>query len=261
MKQICLMILLFVSSMNVGAQSFQKTQQGIKTVANGNEVAVQFYSPSIIRVTKTPTGKTFVKQSLSVVLTPSKTPFTTKQTGNIVAVKSDKVTVSVDLTSGAVEFLSASGQALLKEKTNGTKLTAFDDAGASTYNVYQSFTLDADEPIYGLGQHQRGDLSQRNQNYHLEQGNVEDAVTFFQSVKGYGLFWDNYSPTEFVDNENETSFNSQAGDGVDYYFMYGGSADGVIANMRALTGQAPLFPLWTYGYWKAGNAIKARQNW
>jgi len=256
MKQICLMLVLIVSSLNMTAQSFQKTQQGIKTVANGNAIEVQFYNPEIVRVIKAPTGKPFVKESLSVILRPSNTSFSTKQTGNVLLLKSDKISVSVDLTTGAVEFSSATGQALLKE--NGTKLTPFNDAGASTYNVYQSFALDKDEPIYGLGQHQSGNLSQRNHKYHLEQGNVEDAVTFFQSVKGYGLFWDNYSPTEFVDDANETSFKSQVGDGVDYYFMYGGNADSVIANMRELTGQVPMFPLWTYGFWQSRERYKTQ---
>mgnify|MGYP000214121749 FL=1 len=32
----------------------------------------------------------------------------------------------------------------------------------------------------------------------------------------------------YVDNEEETSFRSDVGDCIDYYFMYGGSADGVI---------------------------------
>ena len=42
-----------------------------------------------------------------------------------------------------------------------------------------------------------------------------------------------------------TSFKSDVGDCIDYYFMYGGNADGVIARMRDLTGQVPMFPLWT----------------
>jgi alpha-D-xyloside xylohydrolase len=94
----------------------------------------------------------------------------------------------------------------------------------------------------------------------MEQGNTEDAVTFFQSVKGYGLYWDNYSPTEFTDDANETSFKSIVGDGVDYYFMYGGNADGVIAKMRELTGKSPMFPLWTYGFWQSRERYKSQNE-
>jgi len=258
MKKAYLIFLLALPIASTFAQSFQKTKTGIKTVANGNEIEVQFYTPTMVRVIKVPSGKTFVKESLSVILSPSKTALTTKQNNKSVELKSDKITVAVDLGTGSVSFSSASGKSLLKETVNGTKLTPFNDAGSSTYNVHQSFSLDKGEPIYGLGQHQKGDLNQRNQKYHLEQGNVEDAVTFFQSVKGYGIFWDNYSPTEFEDATNETSFTSQVGDGVDYYFMYGGTADGVIANMRELTGKAPMFPLWTYGFWQSRERYKSQ---
>ena len=249
---------MFALSAGMYAQSFEKTNQGIKAAANGNDVQIQFYTPSIVRVIKTPKGKTFTKESLSVILQPVKTSFTVRQNGSAVTVKSDKVTVTLDLATGAISYASASGQELIKEKPDGVKFTPFNDAGNATYNAYQAFMLDKEEPIYGLGQHQNGKLSQRNLKYHLEQGNVEDVVTFFQSIKGYGLFWDNYSPTEFVDDANETSFKSEVGDGIDYYFMYGGNADAVIANMRQLTGSVPMFPLWTYGFWQSRERYKSQ---
>ena len=74
------------------------------------------------------------------------------------------------------------------------------------------------------------------------------------------MFWDNYSPTLFTDNEVETSFRSEVGDCVDYYFMYGKNADGVIAQVRSLTGQAPMFPLWTYGYWQSKERYKSQKE-
>lgn len=250
-------VLLFCIHSN--GQNFQKTTQGIKTTANGNSIEIQFYSPSIVRVIKFPAGKTFLKESLSVVLKSAKTGFSVKTTDNIIVLESDQLTVSVNTVSGNVAF-AASKKELLKEKPEGTKFEPFDDTGVKTFTVTQSFILDKDEPIYGLGQHQRGDLNQRNQKYHLEQGNVEDAVTFFQSIKGYGLYWDNYSPTEFTDDASETSFKSIVGDGVDYYFMYGGNADGVIGKMRELTGKVPMFPLWTYGFWQSKERYKSQNE-
>lgn len=250
-------VLLFCIHSN--GQNFQKTTQGIKTTANGNSIEIQFYSPAIVRVIKFPAGKTFSKESLSVVLKSAKTGFSVKTADNIIVLESDQLTVSVNTVSGNVAF-AASKKELLKEKPEGTKFEPFDDTGVKTFTVTQSFILDKDEPIYGLGQHQRGDLNQRNQKYHLEQGNVEDAVTFFQSIKGYGLYWDNYSPTEFTDDASETSFKSIVGDGVDYYFMYGGNADGVIGKMRELTGKVPMFPLWTYGFWQSKERYKSQNE-
>jgi alpha-D-xyloside xylohydrolase len=85
------------------------------------------------------------------------------------------------------------------------------------------------------------------------------CIPYFMSVKGYGLFWDNYASTTYTDNAQETSFES-LGDGADYYFMYGGNGDGVIARMRELTGQAPMLPLWTYGYWQSRERYKTQQE-
>ena len=57
-----------------------------------------------------------------------------------------------------------------------------------------------------------------------------------------------------------TSFRSDVGDCIDYYFMYGGDADGVIAQMRYLTGEVPMFPLWTYGYWQSKERYKSQKE-
>ena len=42
--------------------------------------------------------------------------------------------------------------------------------------------------------------------------------------------------------------------------MYGKNADGVIAQVRNLTGQAPMFPLWTYGYWQSKERYKSQEE-
>ena len=47
---------------------------------------------------------------------------------------------------------------------------------------------------------------------------------------------------------------------MDYYFMYGATADGVIAQMRDLTGQVPMFPLWTFGYWQSKERYKSQDE-
>ena len=47
------------------------------------------------------------------------------------------------------------------------------------------------------------------------------------------------------------TFSSEAGTGMNYYFVVGESIDGVIAGYRELTGTAPLMPKWAYGYWQS----------
>jgi alpha-D-xyloside xylohydrolase len=253
-------MLLIALSFNSKAQSYQKTDLGIKTAIHSTAIEVQFYSPATVRVLKSPADHSFTKESLSVIKKPQKTTFSIKQQGDVVNLKTTSLNVALDLKTGDISYSTAKGESLLKEKENSLKFTPFNDAGSSTFNVQQSFVLDKDEPIYGLGQQQQGKMNQRNITLNMVQGNLDDYVPFFQSVKGYGVFWDNYSPTVFTDNSEGTSFKSDVGECVDYYFMYGGNADGVIANMRDLTGQAPLFPLWTYGFWQSKERYKSQDE-
>jgi alpha-D-xyloside xylohydrolase len=261
MKDIYLfLILLAINFSNSWSQSYQKTDMGIKTVINSVSIEIQFYSPSMVRVLKWPEGKTFKKESLSVIKTPQKTSVRIKQSGDELSLKSDNLQVVLNLKNGKISFSALKGETLLSEKELGVIFTDFNDAGVKTYSVFQSFILDKDEAIYGLGQQQNGKMIQRNLKLNMVQGNTDDYIPFFLSVKGYGLFWDNYSPTLFEDNPESTSFKSDVGDCADYYFMYGGNADGVIACMRDLTGQVPMFPLWTFGYWQSKERYKSQDE-
>jgi alpha-D-xyloside xylohydrolase len=47
---------------------------------------------------------------------------------------------------------------------------------------------------------------------------------------------------------------------VDYYFIYGKNADGVVAGMRNLTGKVPMIPLWTYGFWQSKERYKSQDE-
>jgi alpha-D-xyloside xylohydrolase len=242
------------------AQTWQKTDLGIKAVMNSVAVEIQFYSPSAVRILKSPADRSFSKESLSVIKKPGKIAFNVNQRNDLLNLKTAALAVALNLKSGELAFSTTKGESLLNEKQDGVKFTPFNDAGDSTFSVYQSFILDKDETIYGLGTQQRGKMSQRNVTLNMVQGNTDDYIPFFQSVKGYGLFWDNYSPTQFADNTQGTYFKSDVGNCVDYYFMYGGNADGVIANMRDLTGQAPMFPLWTFGFFQSKERYKSQDE-
>ena len=256
-KQIGILTLFFLWSVTAVAQTFEKTDTGIKATIQSVDVQIQFYTPSTIRVVKSPANHAFTKESYSVISKPQVVKLSTRQDGNIVCVKSNELTVELNLETGGLSFFDKKSTPLLKE-AGTAHFIEMNDAGSKAFRVKQAFVLDKDEPIYGLGNLENGRLSQRGEHRTLMPGNVEDGITFFQSVKGYGLFWDNYSPTNFADNEGGTSFESEVGDCVDYYFMYGGNADGVVAEMRHLTGQVPMFPLWTYGFWQSRERYKSQ---
>ena len=137
--------------------------------------------------------------------------------------KSSELTVKYDPDMMSFTFCTAKGRVLLREQGWSTIRQNLED-----FKVSQTF-----------------------------QSNLEDFQNVLQSVKGWGLYWENYSPTQFDDDANGMTFTSEAGSGIDYYFMYGGSADGVIAQMRHLSGDVPMFPLWTYGFWQSKERYKS----
>ena len=253
-----LILLVLLAPFGVQAQNYQRISNGIETTINGVDIKIQFYNDATVRVIKHPSGLEFNKESLTVIAQPQIIALKETTENGSIGLKSKSLQISLNLNNGEIAYYNNNEQ-LLNENA-APVFIPFNDAGVQTYRVKQSFQLDGDEPVYGLGSLQNGKMSQRNQNKNLVQGNVEDAIPFIQSVKGYGLFWDNYSPTVFADNGGVISFESEVGDAVDYYFMYGGNADGVIAQMRALTGEVPMFPLWTYGFWQSRERYKTQEE-
>ena len=203
--------------------------------AHAQDVKIEFITPSIVHVVK---GQ------------PTKTLVITAKPEQVNVIKKGNTTSSKELTvkqdaQGNLTFLTAKGKVLLREKSCDVK------------EARQTFTLDKDEAIYGLGTIQNGKMNRRGEKKRMEQSNLEDFQNVLQSIKGYGIYWENYSPTLFEDNAEGMTFDAEVGDGVDYYFMYGGSADGVIAQMRYLSGDVPMFPLWTYGFWQSKERYKS----
>ena len=228
-------------------------QDQMQLQAGNTVVKVEFYTPQIVRIVKSPVGHDYTKESLVVIAKPDDVKVSRK--GHTLS--SEALTVKVDPKTGAVTFATRQGKLLLREKgCSFEPRTEGPDAGK--YRVTQAFALDKDEAIYGLGTIQNGKMNRRGESKLMEQSNLEDFQNVLQSIKGWGLYWDNYSRTQFEDDAKQgMSFSSEVGDCEDYYFMYGGSADGVIAQMRHLSGDVPMFPLWTYGFWQCKERYKS----
>ncbi|MDE7166875.1 MAG: DUF4968 domain-containing protein, partial [Bacteroidaceae bacterium] len=209
-----------------------------------------FLSPSIVRVEHAIASDKNDEKSLVVTMKPmANLKINVKNSETKTTAASRQMTLVVDKQTGQVEFLSK-GRVLLKEKS-------------TTLNprLAQTYTLDEDEPIYGLGTLQDGRMNRRGtERRMMEQSNLEDFQYVIQSIKGWGIYWDNYSRADFIDNEEGMTFSPETGTKMDYYFMYGGSADGVNQLMRQLSGDVPMFPLWTFGYWQCRERYKSSKE-
>ena len=232
-------------------------KETVEVKAGGTTTKVTFYSPEIVRVVKVLDGTAGnTRESLVVAMQPQDVKVQKSENSSAVTLKSSSLTVKIDKKTGLVQFL-ANGKNMLKEKSYGfeERKDGPDKGSFRTTIVYQ---LDKNEPIYGLGVTQDGKLNHRGSTHmNMEQNNTQDYQHVIQSIKGWGLYWDNYSRSQFIDNDEGMKFSAEVGDDIDYYFMYGGSADGVNAQMRTLSGDVPMFPLWTFGYWQCRERYKS----
>ena len=210
----------------------RRTAQGFRTDGPAARFEVVCYAPDIIQVVKAPLySEVDTAPTASVTMKPGKVRFDL-ETGKdgIIRLMTEALRVELDPVKAVYSFSLPDGTLLLQEQPEAV----------SHEEIYQGFRLEPGEAVYGLGQHRGGGLDQRRKNYHLENVNMEVAIPLFHSVKGYAVYWDNYSPTEFRSSEEGVSFSSEAGKNCSYFFLGGGSGDAVVRNIRALTGRAPM---------------------
>ena len=246
----------------LSAQTSVRTENGLSvTTASGQRVDVVLYADDIARIIKYPTSEAAeIAKGFAVVMTPQAVKAKYADGKDDATLTTSDMRVSVDKASGAIKYFDAKGALMVAEDGAAEFSAITSGADKGLYRVAQAWTMDGDEPIYGLGNLENGRISQRGVNRTLEPGNVEDGITFFQSVKGYGIYWDNYSPTGISDSGTAVKFDSPVGAAVDYYYMQGGDADGVVACVRELTGRVPMFPLWTYGFWQSRERYKSQNE-
>jgi alpha-D-xyloside xylohydrolase len=253
-----ILLLLAITCSQGRSQSYRRTIDGLKASVNGVDITVQFFAPRIVRITKSPAGTDFKKTSFSVIEHPAKTDFMLTSAGNTVTLQSKGLQVRLDLQTGALQYYTTNNRLLLAEKDKGARFTPVIDDNKKTFGISQDFELSDDEAVYGLGQHQQGIMNYRGKTVVLRQKNMDIAIPFFQTTRGYGIFWDNYSTTTFRDTAGSATLASALGDGIDYYVMNGGGAEQVVAQLRTLTGNAPMFPRWVFGFWQSRERYKSQ---
>ena len=135
-----------VASLRQGVSAKVVTRQ----VAQQN-VTIEFYSPSIVRIVKCDAnqGASVQKKSYSVVLKPRQTKdIQIEENGEIVNIKSSLFSVELNQQTGEIRFLSKDGKLLLTDTK--TRLEARkDEANKGKYRIEQVFRLADDEAIYG----------------------------------------------------------------------------------------------------------------
>jgi alpha-D-xyloside xylohydrolase len=251
-KNIVFIAACLAMSFTTHAQDYNKEADISLKTAEGVQEKVEFYSPTIVRVTKFKSAEMPAKKSYPVILQNGFVKTSYSSNGDTITLSSANITVKVNKNNGGICFSTPQGRELMKEKEKSTSFTPFKDKERQTYSVGQTFILAKSEAIFGLGQRQNGVMNHRGQHIYLANGNTNICIPYFTSDKGYGLYWDNPSATNFDDDDNGLSFKSITGDLVDYYFMYkDGTQDGVMNCLRTLTGKSTCS---RSGRWDTGSA-------
>jgi alpha-D-xyloside xylohydrolase len=244
-------ILFFLSTGCGSKTTVTQVQNGVEIHSANLNVKAQFYADNIVRITKWSNDGTSEKKSLSVIMqSVPQLKISSEETKTDVTLKSESLTLKVNKLSGNVEYLSNSGEGILKEKGE-TVIKPIVYSGDKGFQTQQNFELTPGEGIYGLGQNQDGYFNYRGKEVVLVQSNTEAVNPFLVSTQNWGILWDNYSKTIFNDNEKGTSLWSDMGDNIDYYFVKGDNMDKVISGYRYLTGKAPMYGKYAYGYWQS----------
>jgi alpha-D-xyloside xylohydrolase len=241
--------------------AIERIQNGVQMRTGDLNVKVQFYAEGIVRVVKWPASGTSEKLSLSVLQKAlPDLDVHVEESAAEVTLSYGHVKLQLSKSDGSIQYLDSGNRALLKEQGRPIFTPSQIARETSAFSVQQNFRLSADEGVYGLGQQQLGVMNYRGRTVKIVQANTKAVTPVLVSTAGYGILWDNYSKTIFDDSCSTTSFWSEVADNIDYYFFYGPTIDQEIAGYRQLTGQAPMYGKWAYGYWQSKEHYATRDE-
>ncbi|MBS1852356.1 MAG: glycoside hydrolase family 31 protein [Acidobacteria bacterium] len=237
----------------------QKQLDGVVLTMQTGTLKIQVCSDSILRILYSATSSFPERPEYVIVKQSWPAPawdFDTKD--DSVMLTTAKVKITVARKDGAITYADRQGNTLITEATRKLTKGSVPDAyrAESFFNIYGSR-----EGLYGLGQHQAGVWNYRGESVDLSQDNTNISIPLLVSSKGYGIYW-NSTARSRVNNRfaNYMYITSEAVDVLDYYFLYGPEMDQIVAGYRELTGQAPMFGRWAYGFWQCKNRYKSQEE-
>ena len=266
-KQVLGVLALTVLSVVAQAKvvSFTKDNDGITFKLDKGLMKVKVCSDNIIEVKYTVLQDFLMKKSLVITNDWKKgTKFTLSENKEEIVIITGNLKVWINKSTNAIRFTDLKGSTILSEDgENGKNMTPAVIAGLQVNNCTTQFLSPANEALFGLGCHPEDSLSinYKGRNQDLVIKYMTGAIPVILSTRGYGLLWDNYSPSYFYGSEaGNTKFKymSESGEMVDYYFIYGPSFDSIIASYREATGEAPMFPKWAFGLFQSQDRYKSQ---
>ena len=190
--------LLIPASVWAKKAGYERLKDGVVVTAPDAKVRVRVINDKIMRVSATPEQE--FKADSSLVVLPkfqgnaNNPQFTVAEKKGVVEVATSQIKAVINEKNGQVKFYDHNGKELLVENQNGRTFTPRVTDGVKGYSVRQTWeSLNPNEGIYGLGQHQANEFNYKDKNEELFQYNTKVSVPFVVSTDNYGLLWDSYS--------------------------------------------------------------------
>ena len=197
--------LAIMSAAQSWASSFEQTASGLSVKPDqgaAKEVRLAVMSDNIIHVLKTDQAGKSLTPSLMTVAKPCTSCRFTVTAGkgrqaDVVTLKAGKISSTISLKTGQVQFHDASGKLFLRQASE--TLAPVDVEGKPFFAIKQGFNHGTKDAFYGLGQHLNAQMNMNGEDVLLAQHNMDVAVPFVVSDKNYGVLWDNNAISRFGD--------------------------------------------------------------
>ena len=236
-------------------QRVEKLPDGVQLTAGRAKVRITLFREGVARVRVAADGN-FPKDASWAVIESGEPPaFKVEDSGAELRVLSSSLRIVVKKSPLLVTFTDAAGNVLLADEPSLPMAT-----DGHRVRIWKS--MPADENYYGLGD-KTGPISRRNRsfiNWNTDEfgfGESSDpiykTIPFFLGLRkgtAYGVFFDNTYRSSFdfgKESPDYFSFGAEGGE-LNYYFFGGPEPKRVVQAYTAMTGRAPLPPLWALGY-------------
>jgi alpha-D-xyloside xylohydrolase len=266
---LCLLLLTFLSPAQAqwreknAIVNVNQTPEGLVITEKTGTLRINVLSDTVLHLVYSLEAVAPKSAEYAVVKTDAdfaKTPFTVEQNPQEVVLKTAKIKAVINREDSQINYSELDGKPLLADADRWLEPTVVN--GEKTMKSEVFFPVyGSQEAIYGLGQHQAGVWNYRGDDINLSQENTDIAIPFWVSTNGYGVLWNNNSRSRWNNRfANYLYVSAEVAQTIDYYFIYGPEFDQVIAGYRELTGSAPMFGKWAYGFWQCKNRYKSQQE-
>jgi len=220
-------------------------------IANGRQIALQFYNDNIVKVTNLSPGEIPVATPAAAFLPGHFNGTADNASSETFTVTTPQgLRVVVDRNDGMISLGNKEGFGIIDM---GTGREADGEQTISLLTRGSGSFYGAGERGYSLNL--KGDtlVMYNKQNYGYVAGEprirqMGVSMPLFISSDGYAVVFDDYAPATMT-MTNPVSYTTEATAPISYYFVTGnGSIETTVSELSALTGRQALPPFWTLGY-------------